>query len=175
MRRECRERFPHHRGIAIPTCITARAWRTCRDVCRDRYLAVSYEAGGGENVSGIPGACATRNFTYLARGPWQAIYKQYTTQHFRMNVPHGKRHSVARVAIHHVSKLDTSKCCQNTLQGMSIVFSPHSHEFKHHEFCCKANLFKKYQNPFVPKNGCKPHVFKKTFVINWAATLWCPL
>ena len=29
--------------------------------------------GGGENVCGIPGACATRNFTHLARGPcgWQ--------------------------------------------------------------------------------------------------------
>ena len=26
MRRECRERFPRHRGLAIPTCITARAW-----------------------------------------------------------------------------------------------------------------------------------------------------
>ena len=36
--RECRERFPRHHGIAIPTCITARAWRTCRDVCRDRQL-----------------------------------------------------------------------------------------------------------------------------------------
>ena len=36
MRRECRERFPRHRGWAIPTCITARAWRTCRDACRDR-------------------------------------------------------------------------------------------------------------------------------------------
>ena len=36
MRRECRERFPRRRGQAIPTCITARAWRTCRDACRDR-------------------------------------------------------------------------------------------------------------------------------------------
>ena len=35
MRRECRERFPRHRGLAIPTCITARAWRTYRDACRD--------------------------------------------------------------------------------------------------------------------------------------------
>ena len=26
--------------------------------------------GGRENIPGIPGACATRNFTYLARGPW---------------------------------------------------------------------------------------------------------
>ena len=25
--------------------------------------------GGGENVPGIPGACATRNFAYLVRGP----------------------------------------------------------------------------------------------------------
>ena len=51
-----RERFPRHSGLAIPTCITARAWRTCRDACRDRLLAVSFEVGGGEN---IPGACAT--------------------------------------------------------------------------------------------------------------------
>ena len=36
MRRECRERFPRHHGLAIPTCIMARAWRTCRDACRDR-------------------------------------------------------------------------------------------------------------------------------------------
>ena len=28
--------LPRHRELAIPTCITARAWRTCRDACRDR-------------------------------------------------------------------------------------------------------------------------------------------
>ena len=61
--------FPHHRGLAIPTCITARASRTCRDACRDRWLAVPFEVGGGENVPGILGACATRNFTYLVKGP----------------------------------------------------------------------------------------------------------
>ena len=38
MRRECRERFPRYHGF----------------VC-------------GKNVPGIPGACATRNFTYLVR------------------------------------------------------------------------------------------------------------
>ena len=59
--------FPHYRGLAIPTCITARAWRTCRDACRE--LAVSFEVGSGENVPGIPGARATRDFTYLVRGP----------------------------------------------------------------------------------------------------------
>ena len=57
MRRECRERFPHYRGLATPTC-------------RDYYVTVSFEVGGGENVPGIPGTCATRNFTKLVRGPW---------------------------------------------------------------------------------------------------------
>ena len=28
--------FPCHCRLAIPTCIKARAWRTCRDACRDR-------------------------------------------------------------------------------------------------------------------------------------------
>ena len=45
-----RERFPHHRGLVIPT-------------------AISFEVSGGENVPGIPGAWADSNFTYLARGP----------------------------------------------------------------------------------------------------------
>ena len=70
MRWECWERLPCHSGLAIPKRIRARAWRTCRDACRDRYLAVSLEVGGGENVPGIPGACATQDFAYLVRGPW---------------------------------------------------------------------------------------------------------
>ena len=32
------EGFPRHRGLAIPTCITARASRMCRDACRDCYM-----------------------------------------------------------------------------------------------------------------------------------------
>ena len=36
MRRECQERFPRHGRLAIPACITARTWRTCRDACRGR-------------------------------------------------------------------------------------------------------------------------------------------
>ena len=54
MRRECRERFPRHCGLAIPTCITARAWCTCRDACRDRYLAISLEFGGGKTFPAFP-------------------------------------------------------------------------------------------------------------------------
>ena len=67
MHRECRERFPYHRIkmkplVSDPACITARASRTCRGECRDRLIR-----NVGENVPGIPGACATRNFTYLIR------------------------------------------------------------------------------------------------------------
>ena len=36
MRREWRECFPHHRVVEIPTCITTRAWRKCRDACQHR-------------------------------------------------------------------------------------------------------------------------------------------
>ena len=71
MRRECRERFHRHSGLTIPTCIMARASRTCCGACLDRKLAVSFlwRLWRG-NVPGIPGACTTRNFTYLVRGPW---------------------------------------------------------------------------------------------------------
>ena len=37
--------------------------------------------GGGENVSGIPDACASRNVSYLARGPWNYLSKR-TDQYF---------------------------------------------------------------------------------------------
>ena len=33
--------FEGNRYLAIPACITARAWRTCRDACRDRLPAVT--------------------------------------------------------------------------------------------------------------------------------------
>ena len=64
-------------GTFSPPCITARAWRSCRDACRDACrdcsLAVSFLVGGGENVLGIPGACAVRKFTNLVRGPWRCL------------------------------------------------------------------------------------------------------
>ena len=70
MRRECRERFPRHQLLRKPrvsdpgmhhgTCITHVPW----------CMSGSLTRGGVENVPGIPGTCATRNFTYLARGPW---------------------------------------------------------------------------------------------------------
>ena len=38
-------------------------------------MSGSLTRGGGENVPGIPGAYATRNFKYLASGPWNVIFK----------------------------------------------------------------------------------------------------
>ena len=69
MRRECRERFPRHRLrrktlVSDPdmhhgTCVTHVPW----------CMSASLNCDGGENVPGIPDACATRNFAYLVRGP----------------------------------------------------------------------------------------------------------
>ena len=62
--------FPRHRlqmkplisdpGMHHGTCVTHVPW----------CMSGSQIRGGGENVPGIPGACATLNFMYLARGPW---------------------------------------------------------------------------------------------------------
>ena len=69
MRRECRERFPRHQlqrkplvsdlGIHHDTCVTHVPW----------CMSGSLTRGGEENILGIPGACAARDFTYLVRGP----------------------------------------------------------------------------------------------------------
>ena len=55
--RKCLERFPHHwlqRKTHVPWC-----------------MSESLTRGGRENVPGIPGACAIRNYAYLIRGPWE--------------------------------------------------------------------------------------------------------
>ena len=65
MRRECRERLQRKPLVCDPgmhhgTCVTQVPW----------CMSGSLTSGGGENVPGIPGACATRNFAYLVRCPW---------------------------------------------------------------------------------------------------------
>ena len=70
MRRECRLRFPRHRlqrkplvcdpGMHHGNCVEHVPW----------CMLDSLTRGGGEDVPGIPGACATSNFAYLARGSW---------------------------------------------------------------------------------------------------------
>ena len=65
MHRECRESFPSRRlqrkplvsdpGMHHGTCVTHVTW----------CVSGSLTRGGGKNVPGIPGACASRNVTYL--------------------------------------------------------------------------------------------------------------
>ena len=69
MRRQCRGRFPRHRlqrklpvsdpGMHHGACVKHVPW----------CMSGSLKFGGGENVPGIPGACATLDITYLTRGP----------------------------------------------------------------------------------------------------------
>ena len=76
MRQECRERFPHHRlqtkplscdpGMHHGTCVTHVPWCMSGSLTRD----------DGNNVRGIPGACVTRKFAYLVRGPSGTIFKR---------------------------------------------------------------------------------------------------
>ena len=75
MRRECRERFPRHRRWAIPTCITARASRTCRDACRDRQLSVSFEIGGGGKRSRHSRRMRNLQFYVSGKRPMMAKHK----------------------------------------------------------------------------------------------------
>ena len=44
-----------HASRHVPWCVSASLTRSC-----------------GENVPGIAGACATRNFTHMLRGPWDS-------------------------------------------------------------------------------------------------------
>ena len=75
MRRGCRERFPHHRlqrkplvsdpGMQHDTCVTHVLG----------CMSGSLTRGGGES---IPGACVSRNFAYVGRGPWYMTDAWYT-------------------------------------------------------------------------------------------------
>ena len=73
--RMCRESFSRHRlqrkplvsdpGMHRGTCVTHVP----------RCMSGSLTSDGGENVPGIPGACTTHNFTYLAKGLCQISWR----------------------------------------------------------------------------------------------------
>ena len=81
MRRECWARFLRHRLQRKPlvtdpnmhhdTCVTHVPW----------CMSGSLTRAGGENVPGILGACATRNFTFLAIGPWHLLWRHWRILH----------------------------------------------------------------------------------------------
>ena len=81
MRRECRKCFLRHRlhrkplvsgpGMHYGPCVTHVPW----------CMSGSLTRSSGENVPGIPGACAIHNFAYLVRGPWWLGIYQMKEQH----------------------------------------------------------------------------------------------
>ena len=85
MRREWQERFPRHwlqmkpqvinPGMYHGTCVTHVPW----------CMSGSITRGDGENFPGIPCACETRDFTYLARGPWLDIGMSSLVQDYHLH------------------------------------------------------------------------------------------
>ena len=65
------ETLHRHRELAITTCITTRASRTCRDAYRDHYLAVPFSSQWRGKRFRHSRRISTRNFAYLVRGPWK--------------------------------------------------------------------------------------------------------
>ena len=77
MHQECRERFFRHQLQRKPLVsdpgIHHMPW----------CMSGSLTRGGGENVPGNPGACATRDFTYLARGPLHIVTWCFTCKQLK--------------------------------------------------------------------------------------------
>ena len=69
-------------GNAFPVTTGKRSRHASRHVRHARAvmhvgianLRFPLKSAAGENVPGIPGACATCNYTYLVRGPWKIIW-----------------------------------------------------------------------------------------------------
>ena len=70
MDRECRENFPRHRLQRKRLVSDPGMHNGTRMKHVPRCMSGSLIRSGGENVPGIPGECATRNFAYLVRGPY---------------------------------------------------------------------------------------------------------
>ena len=84
MRRECRERFPCHwlqrKSLVSDPGMHHGTYVTCVPWC----MPGSLNCSGGKNVPGIPGACATRVFVYLARSTWLQISARQQCYQFPM-------------------------------------------------------------------------------------------
>ena len=89
MRPEYRERFLRHRlpkkitsydpGMHHGTCVVHVPW----------CMSGSLTRGDGEKIPGIPGAWATHNFTYLAKGPcWASTHPTDLCMHWNLYIYH---------------------------------------------------------------------------------------
>ena len=88
------------------TCVTHVPW----------CMSGSLNRGGGENAPGIPGACATHNITYLARGPSQRhsdtqLYHRIRGINLRLGSPLWRHQSHSLLFIPHDDNVQTWDTC----------------------------------------------------------------
>ena len=105
--------FPRHRlqrkpqisdpGMHHVTCVTHVPWCMSGSLTRD----------GEGNVPGFPGACTTRNYTYLVRYPWLSI-----------RVVVNRRWSFTRGHINMISK-DNTRTMEQFVFVVSSAFTAH--------------------------------------------------
>ena len=116
MRQKCRKHFLRHHlqrkplvsnpGMYHGTCVTQVLW------CMSGLL----NRGSGENVPGIPGACAKRNLTYLARGP--LILLDFVNKKLTLLELPAKRSATIHFTVsNHMLHFDISREC-SALQGV---------------------------------------------------------
>ena len=137
MRWECRERFPRHRlpwkplvndlGMHHGTCVMHVP------LCMSGSLTRS----GGEKVPGIPGACATRNFTYLARGPWTTCYYTPRTTKLLGGILVSLRPSV-RPSVRLSVRLSRLPCPLRNIYSSGWILSILATNDHYHKRVCRA-------------------------------------
>ena len=89
----CRCACAGNAGNVFPVTAGARSRHASRHVRHARAvmhvgianLRFPLKSAAGENVPGIPGACATCNFTYLVRGPWSDRHNPHVTNDITIN------------------------------------------------------------------------------------------
>ena len=108
-------------GVHHGMCVTYVPW----------CMSGSLTFGGGENAPGIPVACATRNFAYLARGPCNKIIN--------------KRHNIYDVLRKNYSQVRIYLLCERAVRLAGALFWSSMHnDMKHYRLmkCFKGKLMK---------------------------------
>ena len=109
MRRESLWRFPRHQlqrkplvsdpGMHHGTCVTHVPWS----------MSGSLTHGGRENGPGIPGACATSNFTYLVRGPWYVACQRCQRVSWHGSIYYDPKYSKPMTTVEHKTGFEFTK------------------------------------------------------------------
>ena len=86
------ERFPRHRLQRKPLVSDPGMHHGTRVTHVPWCMSGSQTRSGGENFPGIPGAIATRNFTYLARGPLISICANESMR--QLDIDHERNHTL---------------------------------------------------------------------------------